>query len=328
MEINEAKGRASLGAGFSPFAQRGRLGMKLPHNDKEKSRSEFGGRGDLIASRTVLAVSTAGILLMAFILCFLMLNGLPVLKDAGLKELFFGVDWYPAEEPPALGMLPLIAGTLLATLLSSVLSLPIACALAVFTAEIAPKKARNFLKILLELLGFLPSIVLGFLGMMVLAPWMQNTFNIATGLNLFTASILLGFLVIPVVASLAEEALSSVPHELRDASYALGATRWETVRKVVIPHASSGIIAAALLGVMRALGETMVVLMVAGGAAIFPRSIMDPVRPLTSTIAAEMGETPVGSTHYHALFFAGLILLLITLAINMLSLKIEKGSKE
>lgn len=301
--------------------------MKSPNGNGDKTKIQFGGRGDLIVSRTVLSVSTVGILLMAFILCFLMLNGLPVLKETGPAELFFGMDWYPGEEPPALGMLPLIAGTLFATLLSSVLSLPIACALAIFTAEIVPKKARSFLKILLELLGFLPSIVLGFLGMMVLAPWTQKTFNVATGLNLLTSSILLGFLVIPVVASLAEEAISSVPHELRDASYALGATRWETVRKVVLPHASSGITAAALLGVMRALGETMVVLMVAGGAAIIPRSIMDPIRPLTSTIAAEMGETPVGSTHYHALFFAGLILLLITLGINMLSLRVEKGKK-
>ena len=141
------------------------------------------------------------------------------------------------------------------------------------------------------------------------------------------ASILLGFLVIPVVASLSEEALSSVPRELRDASYALGATRWETVRRVVIPHALSGITAASLLGVMRALGETMVVLMAAGGAAIIPLMLTDPVRPLTATIAAEMGETPVGSTHYHALFFAGLILLAVTLAINLASFYIERRKR-
>ena len=287
----------------------------------------FGGIGDKIASRLVFCVSTIGILLMVFILGFLIINGLPVLKDISPIEILFGFDWYPVETPPVFGMFPLIAGTLAATLLASAISLPVAVALAVFTAEIAPKSIRSFLKVMLELLGFLPSIVLGFLGMMVLAPWMQESLNIATGLNLLTASLLLGFLVIPIVASLSEEALSSVPGELRDASYALGATRWETVRRVVIPRALPGILSASLLGVMRALGETMVVLMVAGGAAILPHSLTDPVRPLTSTIAAEMGETPVGSDHYHALFFAGFILLVITLLVNLASLYVEKRGR-
>lgn len=302
-------------------------GQKGKNNMKERQKkivSGFGGRGDRIIANLVRSVSMAGILIMLFILAFLVVNGMPVLRGSSLSEIFLSRDWYPAEEPPALGMLSLIAGTLSATLLSSMIALPIAVALAVFTAEIAPRKLRSLFKVLMELLGFLPSIVLGFLGMMVLAPWMQETLNIASGLNLLNASILLGFLIIPVVASLSEEALSSVPRELRDASYALGATRWETVRRVVIPHALSGIMAAALLGVMRALGETMVVLMAAGGAAIIPLMLTDPVRPLTATIAAEMGETPVGSTHYHALFFAGLILLAVTLAINLASFYIER----
>lgn len=288
------------------------------------AQNSFGGRGDRIASYLIFAFSVAGVLLMAFILLFLAGNGLPVLKEVSIKDILFAFDWYPVEDPPALGMLPLIAGTVSATLLSSVMALPVAFLLAVFTAEIAPRRMRSGIKVLLELLGFIPSIVIGFLGMMVLAPWMQGALNIATGLNLLTTSILLGFLIIPLVASLSEEALSSVPYELRDASYALGATRWETIFKVVVPYALPGISSAALLGIMRALGETMIVLMVAGGAAIVPRSFFDPVRPLTSTIAAEMGETPVGSTHYHALFFAGLILLLITIAINLASYAIEK----
>jgi phosphate transport system permease protein len=294
---------------------------------KKKSRSVdagFGGVGDRAALRIVSSVSAVGILLMLFILGFLVVNGLPVLKDASIGGILLGLDWYPTEDPPALGMLPLIAGTLSATLLSSVISLPVAFGLAVFTAEIAPKHMRNALKVMLELLGFLPSIVLGFLGMMVIAPWMQEALGVASGLNLLNASILLGFLVIPVVASLSEEALSAVPQEMRDASYALGATRWETVIKVVVPHAMRGMLSASLLGVMRALGETMVVLMAAGGAAIIPRSLTDPIRPLTSTIAAEMGETAVGSLHYHALFFAGLLLLVITLLINLISMYVEK----
>ena len=268
----------------------------LTKAERPAKEQAFGGRGDRIMSRTVFCVAVTGIIILVFILGFLVANGLPVLRTASLKELFFSRDWYPTEEPPALG--------------------------------IAPRRMRNFFKVLLEMLGFLPSIVLGFIGMMLIAPWMQDSLNIASGLNLLNASILLGFLIIPVVASLSDEALAAVPLELRDASYALGATRMETIQKVVFPGALPGITASVLLGVMRALGETMVVLMAAGGAAIIPTLFTEPVRPLTSTIAAEMGETPVGSTHYYALFFAGLILLVMTLMINLASLYIEKrGTK-
>lgn len=288
----------------------------------------FGGTGDRIMSRVVFCVAVTGIVVLIFILGFLIANGLPVLESTSLGEMFFSKDWYPTEEPPALGMVALIAGTLAATLLSSVMAIPVSIALAIFSAEIAPRRVRQCFKVLFEMLGFLPSIVLGFIGMMIIAPWMQVTIGIPSGLNLLNSSILLGFLIIPSVASLSDEALAAVPGELRDASYALGATRLETIFKVVFPSALPGIIAATLLGVMRALGETMVVLMAAGGAAILPAMFTDPIRPLTSTIAAEMGETPVGSTHYHALFFAGLILLIMTLAINLASLYVEKRGEK
>ena len=279
-------------------------------------------------SRVVFCVAVTGIVILIFILGFLIANGLPVLESTSLGEMFFSKDWYPTEEPPALGMVALIAGTLAATLLSSVMAIPVSIALAIFSAEIAPRKVRQCFKVLFEMLGFLPSIVLGFIGMMIIAPWMQVGLGIPSGLNLLNSSILLGFLIIPSVASLSDEALAAVPGELRDASYALGATRLETIFKVVFPSALPGIIAATLLGVMRALGETMVVLMAAGGAAVLPSMFTDPIRPLTSTIAAEMGETPVGSTHYHALCFAGLILLIMTLAINLASLYVEKRGEK
>ena len=279
-------------------------------------------------SRVVFCVAVTGIVVLIFILGFLIANGLPVLESTSLGEMFFSKDWYPTEEPPALGMVALIAGTLAATLLSSVMAIPVSIALAIFSAEIAPRRVRQCFKVLFEMLGFLPSIVLGFIGMMIIAPWMQVGLGIPSGLNLLNSSILLGFLIIPSVASLSDEALAAVPGELRDASYALGATRLETIFKVVFPSALPGIIAATLLGVMRALGETMVVLMAAGGAAVLPSMFTDPIRPLTSTIAAEMGETPVGSTHYHALFFAGLILLIMTLAINLASLYVEKRGEK
>lgn len=282
---------------------------------------------DRLPGIVVKGMSSAGIFIMIFILYFLFREGIPVLKAVTLKDLFFGDLWYPAENPPVLGMFPLIVGTLAVTAASSLLALPFSLLIAVFVSEVAPRSVRELLKPVLELLGFFPSIVLGFIGMVVLAPWLQETFDMLSGLNLLNASVLLGVLTVPIVSSLAEEALSAVPGDLRDASYALGATRFETTRKVVVPSALPGILSASLLGVMRALGETMVVLMAAGGAAIIPLSIFDPVRPLTSTIAAEMGETPVGSPHYAALFFGGIVLLLMTLGINLLSAWIEKKGK-
>ena len=282
---------------------------------------------DRLPGIVVKGMSSAGIFIMIFILYFLFREGIPVLKAVTLKDLFFGDLWYPAENPPVLGMFPLIVGTLAVTAASSLLALPFSLLIAVFVSEVAPRPVRELLKPVLELLGFFPSIVLGFIGMVVLAPWLQETFDMLSGLNLLNASVLLGVLTVPIVSSLAEEALSAVPADLRDASYALGATRFETTRKVVVPSALPGILSASLLGVMRALGETMVVLMAAGGAAIIPLSIFDPVRPLTSTIAAEMGETPVGSPHYAALFFGGSVLLLMTLGINLLSAWIEKKGK-
>lgn len=288
----------------------------------------FGGSGDRIAGGSVLAVSAVCILVLGFILFFLVRESLPVLRQVRLKDLLFGMDWYPQEEPPVLGMGALIGGTVAASLLSTLIGLPASLAAAVFTAEIAPVWLRALLKPLLEVLGFVPSIVFGFIGMALVAPWMQKHLHVLTGLNLLTASMLLGGMMIPVVGSLADEALRAVPEELRAASYAIGATRWETLSRVVLPAALPGIASASLLGIMRGMGETMVVLMAAGGAAILPASPFDPVRPLTSTIAAEMGETPVGSAHYHALFFAGFILLLLTLSINILAGKLErKGAR-
>lgn len=304
-------------------------GAPSPGRGKERQFNDERGivMKDRLPGAIVKGISSAGILVMLFILYFLFREGLPVLRSVTLKELFLGDLWYPAENPPVLGMFPLIAATLAVTGLSCMLAVPFSLLIAIFVSETAPRPIREIMKPILELLGFFPSIVLGFIGMVVLAPWLQETFDMLSGLNLFNASLLLGILTIPVVSSLAEEALGAVPQDLRDASYALGATRWETTRKVVIPSALPGILSASLLGVMRAMGETMVVLMAAGGAAIIPLSVFDPVRPLTSTIAAEMGETPVGSPHYAALFFGGVILLVMTLSVNLLSAWVEKKGK-
>lgn len=280
-------------------------------------------RGDRLPRTLISLVAAAGILIMIFILFFLVRESFPILREATLGEILLGSLWYPTMEPPKFGMFPLIVGSLAVTLLASLMAVPFSLALAVFLAETCPLGLREVFKPVLEILGFFPSVVLGFIGMVVLAPELQSRFELLSGLNMFNAALLLGILTIPIVASIAEDSLAAVPQALRDASFALGATRSETIFRVAVPSALPGILQACLLGIMRALGETMVVLMAAGGAAILPEALMDPVRPLTSTIAAEMGETPVGSPHYHALFFMGLLLLLLTLAINLGALWIE-----
>jgi len=184
---------------------------------------------------------------------------------------------------------------------------------AIFIAEIAPLSIREILKSAIELLAGLPSVVLGFFGMVILAPWLQETFDLPTGLNVVNASLMLAIMAIPTISSISEDALYAVPQEFKEASYALGATRFETIVRVIVPAALSGISAAVILGMARAIGETMVVLMVAGGAAAVPESIFDAVRPMPASIAAEMGEAPYRSGHYHALFAIGIVLFFLTL---------------
>ncbi|MDR1471015.1 MAG: phosphate ABC transporter permease subunit PstC [Synergistaceae bacterium] len=284
--------------------------------------------GEIVPKGVVTSVALSGIWLMAFIIFFLIKEGAPILKETSLTEIALGQLWYPVSNPPSYGMLPLIAGSAAVTLLSSIMAIPFGVVLALFISDVCPERAREFCKVSLEILGFLPSVVLGFIGMAVIAPHMQMKLELLSGLNMLNASFLLGILILPTIATLSEDSLYAVPQAMRDASYALGGTRCETMFKVVLKCASRGIAQAAILGVMRSVGETMVVLMAAGGAAIIPLAMSDPVRPLTSTIAAEMGETPVGSPHYHALFFMGCLLLFITIALNILVLRIESGGGE
>jgi len=216
-------------------------------------------------------------------------------------------------------MFTLIFASVVVTLGSMLFCVPIGVGSALFIHEIASERQRAFLKPIIEILAGIPSIVYGFFGMVIVAPFLQNMLEIPIGLCAFTASLVLGIMATPTVASLAEDALSFVPRSFREASFALGANRWQTLTKVIVPAAGSGISTAIILGMSRAVGETMTVLMVAGGAAVIPRSIFDPVRPMTSTIAAEMGEAVMGSLHFSALFAIGLILFLITLIINIIA---------
>ena len=195
------------------------------------------------------------------------------------------------------------------------------------TVEVAANTTRRIIKPFIELLAALPSVVIGFIGMVLVAPWLQNTLGIATGLNLFNAALMLAFMAVPTICSIAEDALHAVPRSLKDASLALGATPWETLKNVTFPYALSGVGTAVMLGMSRALGETMVVLMVAGGAAIVPESIFDPIRPMPASIAAEMAEAPFGSPHYHALFATGIALFVMTFIFNAIAFRLAQKYK-
>lgn len=259
------------------------------------------------------------LIVMGLIVLFLFSEGVGILGAASITDFLFGHYWYPTYDPPDLGILPLIVGSISVTIVSSAIAVPLGVGAALYIGEVAGNKSREIIKPGVELLASLPSVVLGFVGMVIIAPLMQELLDIPSGLNILSASMMLAIMAIPTITSISEDALRAVPGDLKEASLALGATRWETLRKVQVPAALSGIGTSVILGMSRAMGETMVVLMVAGGAAQIPTSIFDSVRPMPSTIAAEMGETPVGSDHYYALFAIGIVLFMMTLGFNLIA---------
>jgi phosphate transport system permease protein len=244
-------------------------------------------------------------------------EGIPLFKEINLKSFLWGKFWYPTYNPPEFGLLPLILGTLWTTLGALIIAVPLGVSAAIYISELAPPKIKDYLKLAIEMLTSIPSVIYGFLGIVVLGPWLQNLLNLSIGLCSLTASLLLALMAIPTITSISEEALFSVPKDYKEASYALGATKWETIAQVTVPAAFSGISTAVLLGMGRVIGETMTVLMVAGGAAIIPHSFLQPVRTITATIALEMGETVVGSNHYYALFAIACVLFIISLTLNL-----------
>jgi phosphate transport system permease protein len=246
-------------------------------------------------------------------------EGLPMFKTVPLFKFLFSTQWYPTHREPEFGIWTLLAGSVYATFGALLIAIPLGLGSAVFISEVAGKRLRELAKPVIELLAAIPSVVYGLFGMAVLAPLVQRTFQVDTGLNLLTTSIILGLMVVPIIASMSEDALSAVPKNLREASLALGATKWETIIRVVVPASKSGIIGSILLGFGRAIGETMVVLMVAGGSAQIPRSIFQSLRPLTSTIAAEMGETVMGDLHFQSLFAIAIVLFVITFVTNLVT---------
>lgn len=273
-------------------------------------------------------VAGSCIVILFMIMVFLFWEGIPIFSKVPLTDFLFGQYWYPTDDPPDYGIFPLIMGSFSVTVLSSFIAIPLGIMTAIYLAEIATPGVRNVVKPLVEMLEALPSVVIGFFGMVVVAPFIQSMFGLLTGLNMFNASLMLAFMAVPTITSISEDSIYSVPDELREASLALGATKWQTISRVVLPASLSGITTATILGMARSIGETMVVLMVAGGAAIVPQSIFDPIRPMPGSIAAEMGEAPFRSDHYHSLFAIALVLFLLTLIFNIIAAYISEKKKQ
>lgn len=274
-----------------------------------------------------------GIMALVFIVLifvFLFKEGFRAFEHIGILDFIYtdrtfsdGIErvyqWYPTSEEPRYSLVPLILGTLLTAIPATIISTLLGVAAGIYLSEIANPKAKEFLKPMIELFAGIPTVVLGFIMLVFGATFFNDLLNPANRLNAFIASIGLSFVIIPIIASLTEDALHSIPNELRMASYGLGATKWQTISRVILPAAFSGVSASIILGFGRAIGETMIVLMAAGNAANITSNIFMSVRTMTATIAAEMGEVSQGSDHYYALFFIGIILFTITFFLNLIA---------
>jgi len=279
--------------------------------DTRTNLSEF------FINRLIKASGYSAIIFVIMIFYFLLNEGAATLSEVKLSTLF-STRWYPIEG--YFGILPLISGSIVVTVGAILVAAPIGLSTAIFMSEIAPRWVREILKPLVEILGGIPSVVLGFMGILLLSPLLRQALNLPTGLTALAGSILLGAIALPTIVSVSEDALDSVPRSYRDAALALGATQWQTIWRVTLPAARSGVLTAVMLGIGRAIGETMAVMMVTGNAPVMAKglgALFQPARTMTATIAAEMGEVANASTHYHVLFFIGIILFLISLGINV-----------
>lgn len=275
------------------------------------------------AIKWVLAVaSSASIIIVIFIFAFLFREAAPFARDPGLSSLA-GSRWAPVSfQKEQFGILPLVAGSVLITVFATLFAVPFGVCAAVYIAEVACPSEREILKPIVELLAAIPFVVLGFFGLMVLAPAVKSLFGLSTGLTGLTGALLLALMAIPTIVSISEDAIRSVPRSYREASLALGSSEMQTVWRVTVPAALSGIVAAVMLGMGRVIGETMAVLMVTGNAAIVTFSPFESMRTMTASIAAEMGEVTYGSRHYQALFWVGILLLLATFILNMIAQRV------
>ncbi|MBN1895998.1 phosphate ABC transporter permease subunit PstC [bacterium] len=276
---------------------------------KEKSIERFFQANALLA-----------IIILSGIFYLLFTEGFPALKAVGIREFFFRARWDPTSPVrESYGLLSMIVSTLMASIGAMMIAVPIGIAAAAYLADVAHPKVREIIKPVMEILAGMPSVVIGFIGIVVLGPLIAEMFKIPSGLNALNGSILLSLMSLPTIVSISEDSILSVPQEFKNASLALGATRWQTLVRVTLPAASSGIIASVMLGMGRAIGETMTVLMACGNAPAFPMGFLEPIRTMTATMAIELGETVQGGMHYQSLFVVAIVLFVMTFAVNLIS---------
>ena len=283
--------------------------------------------GEKIIEGCVFLAGLLAIVVLLGIVALLIKEGLPIFSHTAPWDFLFGTKWYPVSDPPTFGIMSFFAATLMVTLVATAIAVPVGVGCAAYLAEVAPSRIREAVKPIIELLAGIPSVVMGFMGLLLLSPLIQSVFNLSTGLCGLSAGIMLSLMSLPIIVSVSEDALSAIPDEYRQAAYALGATRWEVVRHISIPAALSGIAAAIMLGVGRAIGETMTVLMVAGGALAVPISPTEPMMPMTAAIASGIGNAVRGGLQYQALFAIGLLLFIMTLAVNLIADRVMERQK-
>lgn len=270
----------------------------------------------------------SAVVILLGIFLMLLINGLLAFADISVVEFFTSADWAPsAYESPRYGILSMVVSSVLVTFLAMLIAVPIGVGAAAYLAEFAPPKVEQLVKPAIEMLAAIPSVTIGFLGIVLLGPILAETFGTTNGLNALNGAILMAIMALPTIISISEDAMYAIPKAYKEASYALGANKWETLVRVVIPASASGIIASVMLGMGRVIGETMAVLMATGNAVAMPESIFSSVQPLTATIAIEMGEVPYDTPHYYSLFALGVILFVITLLINMAADRITSSFK-
>jgi phosphate ABC transporter permease protein PstC len=271
-------------------------------------------RNERLVRLALLAVAFSAVSVLAVITAFIFTEGVPIMFKYGFKSFLAGMNWYPSEK--SFGLLPMIAGSLMVTLGALVIGVPLGLSCAVFLTEFSSKRLRRTIKPVIELLAGIPSVVYGFMGVVLLVPFIRRTFG-GPGLSVLAGSIILGIMILPTIISITIDSLLAVPRAYREGSIALGATRWQTTKMVLFPAARSGIVASIILGMGRAIGETMAVIMVAGNAVAVPGSLLSPVRTLTSNIALEMGYA--SGEHRQALFATGVILFVIIMVLNTIA---------
>ena len=293
-------------------------------------RRKFEGYREIVLEALIRLCGFSAILFVFGILFFVLREGVGLLfKDFSITKFLFTVEWYPTSfSNVRYGVLALIIGTASVTATAMLIAVPFGLGAAVFLSEFCNQRTRETLKIIIELLAAIPSVVWGFIGISVMNPVIQRVFGVPIGLNVLNGALLLALMSVPIIVSIGEDALKAVPDSYREASLALGATRWQIIYRVLLPAAKNGLLAAVLLGVGRAVGETMAVLMATGHAVNIPESPFDPVRTLTATIAAELGEAPLGSDHYRVLFLIGILLFAITFVVNFAADLVVKGIRK